>query len=153
MSITFFVSGDKYRDVLFYLLDNVSVRLYISVYEFSYKKGVQELYGRLANASRNVKDCKIVFNFESFNKIKKKIEESLPFLREFAGQVYLLKQVTLHAKLVIADGVLLCGSTNWSVKALQENLEANIVTTDFNAVWGAVKWFNDEVLKLAMRLK
>lgn len=151
--MTLFVSGDKYQDVLFYLLDNVSVRLYITVYELTYRKNTQELYARLANASRRVKDTKIVFNFESFNKIKKKVEESLPFLREFAGEIYLMKEVTLHSKLIVADGVLLCGSTNWTLKSLQENLEANIVTTDFNAVWGAVKWFRNEVLKLAIRLK
>jgi phosphatidylserine/phosphatidylglycerophosphate/cardiolipin synthase-like enzyme len=151
--MTLFVKGDKYLPVVLYLFDNVSIRLWITVYELTYKKQNYEFYAKLANTSKRIKDCKIVFNFESFNKVKKKIKEALPFLREFGGEVYLMKTVTLHAKVIIADGVLLAGSTNWSLKSLQENLEANILTTDFNAVWQAVKWFKEEVFPLAIRLK
>jgi len=151
--MTLFVKGEKYLPVVFYLFNNVSIRLWITVYELTYKKQVYDFYARLSNASKRVKDCKIVFNFESFNKVKKKIKEALPFLREFGGEVYLLKGATLHAKVIIADGVLLAGSTNWSLKSLQQNLEANILTTDFNAVWQAVKWFKEEVLPLAIRIK
>lgn len=151
--MTLFVKGDKYVEVLFYILDKVSIRLWITVYELSYKKKNYEFFARLANASKRVKDGKIVMNFESFNKVEKRVKEALPFLKEFKGELYVVKGVTLHAKMVIADGVLLVGSTNWSVKSLQENLEANLLTTDFNAVWGAVKWFKQEVLPLAVRVK
>lgn len=151
--MTLFVPGNKYVDVLFYLLDNISIRLWITVYEIAYKKKNYEFFARLSNASKKVKDSKIVFNFESFNKVKKKVQEALPFLKDFGGEIYVVRNITLHAKMVIADGVLLVGSTNWSIKSLQENLEANVVTTDFNAVWGAVRWFKGEVLKYAIRIK
>jgi len=151
--MTFFVKGEKYLQVATYLFENVSIRLWITVYEFAYKKQNYAFYAKLSNASKRVKDCKIVFNFENFNKVKKKIKEALPFLKEFGGEIYLMKGVTLHAKMIIADGVLLVGSTNWSLKSLQQNLEANLITTDFNAVWQAVKWFKEEVLPLAIRLK
>ena len=58
-----------------------------------------------------------------------------------------------HAKLVIIDDGVFIGSANWNYKSLAINTEANIFTTNpqavnkfktyFENIWGNSKGFND----------
>jgi len=141
-AITYFVEGNKYYETAKVLLGQSKKRIYLLMYQISLKGKALELVEEIAKASMTIPDTQFILNYEGNKSLKKGVVEFLKQFKEHNVSVYIMEKITAHAKVLIIDNWLLLGSSNLSQGGLEENFEANIVTNDPKAVWGAVQWFN-----------
>lgn len=87
------------------------------------------LFKELLNAKKRGVDCRVILNFTyPANKIVKLNVEAGRWLKENKIECrYVARNRTVHAKMIIIDGVtLILGSHNWSRRAAERNVEASV---------------------------
>lgn len=98
----------------------------------------------LVNARKRGCKCKVILNYTSPpNRAVEDNKEAARWMGlngvEFK---YVARNRTVHAKMIIIDGVtLVIGSHNWSQRALERNAEASIEVSDDPVVKEARNWF------------
>ncbi len=148
---TYFVSGEKYFNILETVIDNVATRLYISIFLTTTAEKPLEILQKISNKAKTLKETKLLINYEAEDFLRKQIVEALSEIDLDGMDIYIQDEEMSHAKVILADRLLLLGSTNLTQASLERDTEANIITNDPSAIKGAEAWFNrmfDKAYKL-----
>ena len=114
--------ADKTKDRIVDLIKQSKSSIYISMYNFSYKKFAKQL----------VKKSKEKINITViFDKSKVKKDDKIYNMLKKNGIKTIIADKKLHTKIAIFDDkVLVLGSTNWTKDSFKENYEVILFTRD-----------------------
>jgi len=97
------------------------------------ERKIAGLFKELLEAKNRGCDCRVIVNYTvPDNKISRDNRLAAKWLTYHGiGCRYVSRNRTVHAKMIIIDGVtLIVGSHNWSQRAVQRNVEASVEVED-----------------------
>ncbi|MFK2821756.1 phospholipase D-like domain-containing protein [Arcobacter sp. YIC-80] len=114
--------ADKTKDKIIDLIKQSKDSIYISMYNFSYKKFAKQL------VEKSKEKTKITVIFDK-SKVKK--DDKIYKLLEKNGIKTIIADKKLHTKIAIFDEkILVLGSTNWTKDSFKDNYEVILFTRD-----------------------
>lgn len=125
---------EKFLEAAKALIRAAKKEVYIMAYLLAapgMKKGgkIAELFGELLKAKNRGCDCRVIVNYTvPDNAISRQNKEAAKWLMFHGIKCrYVARNRTVHAKMIIIDGVtLIIGSHNWSQRAVERNVEASV---------------------------
>ncbi len=130
------VNNRDYYPQMYELFDNAEKTIHVIMFSmryYSYDPDTEEmkLMNKLAEASLNGIDVRIILEQSDWGDINEANYESGDYLKQYGVKVrYDPMTVTTHCKLFIIDSIFtVVGSTNWSKSAVSYNNEANVMLT------------------------
>ncbi len=115
-------SADKVKDRIVDLIKESKKSIYISMYNFSYKKFAKKLVKRAKDG------IEIVVIFDE-SKVEKD-DEIYKFLKKNGIKVIVANK-KLHTKIALFDDkIIMLGSTNWTKDSFKENYEVVLFSKD-----------------------
>lgn len=133
------------------LIEKAKIEVYIIAYLLtvpSQRKSGKEvkLFEALLEARGKKLDCRVLLNYTyPESSITKQNKEAFKWLGFHGIRCrYVSRNRTVHAKMIIVDGVtLIIGSHNWSRRALERNVEASVKVKETGVVEEARERFLD----------
>ncbi|MCK4523839.1 hypothetical protein KAU15_02835 [candidate division WOR-3 bacterium] len=130
------VNNRDYYPQMYDLFDNAEKTIHVIMFSmryYSYDPDTEEmkLMNKLAEASLNGIDVRIILEQSDWGDINESNYESGDYLKQYGVKVrYDPMTITTHCKLFIIDSIFtVVGSTNWSKSAVSYNNEANVMLT------------------------
>ena len=147
--LTKLLIDEKYMKAVMELIKAAKKEVLVVAYMISLPRLEREgkakmLCDELVNARKRGCECKVILNYTSPpNRAVEDNKEAAKWMGlngvEFK---YVARNRTVHAKMIIIDGVtLVIGSHNWSQRALERNAEASIEVSENQVVEEAREWF------------
>lgn len=124
------------------LIEKAKKEVYIIAYILtvpSHRKPGREvkLFEALLKAKKRGLDCKVLLNYTyPQSKVTRQNKEAFKWLGFHGIKCrYVSRNRTVHAKMIIIDGVtLIIGSHNWSRRAVERNVEASVKVKETGVV-------------------
>jgi phosphatidylserine/phosphatidylglycerophosphate/cardiolipin synthase-like enzyme len=142
------VGDSQYDDLVVPYINSARKRLYIIIYQFDYDTDTSTPNGRITNAILDAKsrglDVKILLEYSSFDQtLNSTNQRTANFLKSRGIDVrFDSKDITTHAKLLIADDRVVIYSGNWMYSALTSNHEVGVIVNYPGITQAAVNYFN-----------
>ncbi|MGM0518266.1 MAG: phospholipase D-like domain-containing protein [Campylobacterota bacterium] len=127
--------ADKTKDRIIDLIKESKKSIYISMYNFSYKKFAKELVEK----SKEGIDIRVIFD-----KSKVQKDDDIYKMLKKRGIKTIIANKKLHTKIAIFDEkVLLLGSTNWTKDSFKDNYEVVLFTNDNKIIQKSKKFIEN----------
>ncbi|MCX7957615.1 MAG: phospholipase D-like domain-containing protein [Deltaproteobacteria bacterium] len=141
--------GDaQYADIVVPLINKAGNNVYVIMYQYSYDIDSSTPNGKITKALTDAKSrgasVKILLEYSSFDSTLNSANQSTSqYLKGKGIDVRMdSKDIVTHAKLLIADDVVVVYSGNWVYSALTSNHEIGLVINDPGVKNSAVNYFN-----------
>lgn len=142
------IGDSQYDDLVTPYMNSAQKRLYIIVYQFDYDTDSSTPNGKITKAILDAKsrglDVKILFEYSSFdNTLNSTNQKTGNYLKSKGIDVrFDSKDITTHAKLLIADDRVVIYSGNWVYSALTSNHEVGVIVDYSKITESALNYFN-----------
>lgn len=141
--------GDaQYSDIVVPIINNAKKYVFVIMYQYSYDTDISTPNGKITNALIDAKSrgvlVKVLLEYSSFDyNLNTVNQRTSNYLKEKGIEVRMdSKEIVTHAKLLIADDVVVVYSGNWVYSSLSSNHEVGLVLRNESIKTNSVNYFN-----------